>query len=61
MLVELGGRVSLGRFDLGGLDEEELATPARRVVIVEAGDDLQRAQKTIQRSGMAAHSSKFRS
>ena len=49
LLVELGGRVSLGRFDLGGLDEEELVAYPPVAVIVEAGDELQRAQKTIQK------------
>jgi DNA-binding response OmpR family regulator len=49
LLTELGGRVSLGRFDLGGLDEEELLQYPPVAVIVEAGDELQRAQKTIQK------------
>jgi DNA-binding response OmpR family regulator len=49
LLTELGGRVSLGRFDLGGLDEDELSTYPPVAVIVEAGDELQRAQKTIQK------------
>jgi len=49
LLVELGGRVSLGRFDLGGLDNEELVAHPPVAVIVEAGDELQRAQKTIQK------------
>jgi DNA-binding response OmpR family regulator len=49
LLVELGGRVSVGRFDLGGLDEEELVAYPPVAVIVEAGDELQRAQKTIQK------------
>jgi DNA-binding response OmpR family regulator len=47
ILVELGGRVSLGRFDLGGLDFDELAAKPPVAVIVEAGDDIQRAQKAI--------------
>ena len=49
LLVELGGRVSLGRFDLGGLDYDELAAHPPEVVVVEAGDDLVRAQKAIQK------------
>ncbi len=49
LLVELGGRVSLGRFDLGGLALEQLAAQPPAVVVVEAGDDLQRANKTIKR------------
>ncbi|HEY1811649.1 MAG TPA: response regulator transcription factor [Kofleriaceae bacterium] len=39
----------MGRFDLGGLDDEELALHPPTCVIVEAGDDLARAQKSIQK------------
>jgi DNA-binding response OmpR family regulator len=49
LVTELGARVSLGRFDLGGLDLDELARHVPDVVIVEAGDELPRAQKTIQK------------
>jgi DNA-binding response OmpR family regulator len=49
ILAELGGRVSLGRFDLGGLDEDELVLRPPVAVIVEAGDDISRAHKTIQK------------
>jgi DNA-binding response OmpR family regulator len=49
LLVELGARVSVGRFDLGGLDEAELIAHPPEVVVVEAGDDLVRAQKSIQK------------
>jgi DNA-binding response OmpR family regulator len=49
LLSELGCRASLGRFDLGGLDLTELAGRPPNVVIVEAGDDVARAQKTIKR------------
>jgi DNA-binding response OmpR family regulator len=49
ILAELGCRVTLGRFDLGGLDLDELAERPPTVVVVEAGDDLGRAQKTIKR------------
>ena len=49
MLVELGCRVTLGRFDLGGLDLEQIAREPPTVVVVEAGDDLSRAHKTIKR------------
>jgi len=49
-LVELGCRVTLGRFDLGGiLDDESLAKQPPTVVIVEAGDDVVRAQRAIKR------------
>jgi DNA-binding response OmpR family regulator len=49
VLTELGCRVTLGRFDLGGLDFEELAQQSPAVVVVEAGDDVPRAHKTIKR------------
>lgn len=49
LLVELGGRVSMGRFDLGGLDEDDLLNYPPVAVVVEAGDDVQRAQKSIQK------------
>ncbi len=49
LLAELGCRTTLGRFDLGGLDLEALANRPPNVVVVEAGDDVARAQKTIKR------------
>ncbi|CAN5834019.1 hypothetical protein BH11MYX3_BH11MYX3_39460 [soil metagenome] len=49
MLQELGCRTTLGRFDLGGLDLDQLAERPPNVLIVEAGDDLARAQKAIKR------------
>lgn len=49
MLAELGCRATLGRFDLGGLDLEALATQPPTVCVVEAGDDMPRANKTIKR------------
>jgi DNA-binding response OmpR family regulator len=49
VLTDLGCRVSLGRFDLGGLDLDEIAERPSNVVVVEAADDIARAQKTIKR------------
>jgi DNA-binding response OmpR family regulator len=49
LLTELGSRVTLGRFDLGGLDLEALGERPPTVVVVEAGEDVQRGQKTIQK------------
>ena len=49
LLTELGCRVTLGRFDLGGLDMEELAQKPPTVCVVEAGEDVPRAHKTIKR------------
>ena len=48
-LVDLGCRVTLGRFDLGGLDMDEIADRPPAVIIVEAEDDVARAHKTIKR------------
>jgi DNA-binding response OmpR family regulator len=49
LLGDLGCRATLGRFDLGGLDLDAVATKPPNVVVVEAGDDVARAQKTIKR------------
>jgi DNA-binding response OmpR family regulator len=49
LLAELGCRVSIGRFDLGGLDLAALTARAPTVVVVEAGDEVARAQRAIQR------------
>jgi DNA-binding response OmpR family regulator len=48
-LVDLGCRVTQGRFDLGGLDMTALADQPPAVVVVDAGDEVARAQKTIRR------------
>lgn len=47
-LAELGCRVALGRFDLGGLEEGQTERPPD-VVVVEANDDLVRAQRAIKK------------
>lgn len=49
MVGELGCRATLGRFDLGGLDLDAIAEQPPTVVIVEAGEDVARAQKSIKR------------
>ena len=49
ILTELGCRVELGRFDLGGLELEAHAARPPAVIVVEAGDDVTRAHKTIKR------------
>lgn len=49
LLGELGCRATLGRFDLGGLDLDAVGSRPPNVVVVEAGDDVARAQKTIKR------------
>ena len=49
VLADLGCHTVLGRFDLGGLDEEALLRTPPNVVVVEAGDDLVRAQRAIKK------------
>jgi len=49
ILQDLGCRVTSGRFDLGGLDLDDWAARPPNVVIVEAGEDLLRAQRAIKR------------
>lgn len=49
VLADLGCATVLGRFDLGGLDEEALLRTPPNVVVVEAGDDLVRAQRAIKK------------
>ena len=49
MLTELGCRAQVARFDLGGIDLDAVADHPPTVVIVEAGDDMPRAQKSIKR------------
>ncbi|MCX5744348.1 MAG: response regulator transcription factor [Proteobacteria bacterium] len=49
-LGELGCRVTMARFDLGGMGEDAaLASRPPHVIVVEAGDDLPRAQRAIKR------------
>ncbi|HLU66212.1 MAG TPA: response regulator transcription factor [Kofleriaceae bacterium] len=43
ILVDLGCRVTACRFDLGDLDEEEIAGTPPTLVVLDAGDELQRA------------------
>ena len=49
LLAELGCRATLARFDLGGLELDAIAQKPPNVVIVEAGDDVPRANKIIKR------------
>jgi DNA-binding response OmpR family regulator len=54
ILGDLGCRVTTGRFDLGELDEEELARRPPTLVVVDGGDDLDRAARCLRRlSGFA--------
>lgn len=49
LLADLGCRAAVGRFDLGGLDLEALGARPPTLVVVEAADDVARAQKAIKR------------
>jgi DNA-binding response OmpR family regulator len=49
ILTDLGCRVTLGRFDLGDLDEEELIKRPATIAIVDAGDELDRANRCLRR------------
>jgi DNA-binding response OmpR family regulator len=49
VLADLGCTTRLGRFDLGGLDDEDLLRSPPTVVIVDAGDELLRAQRAIKK------------
>jgi DNA-binding response OmpR family regulator len=51
ILGDLGCRVTLGRFDLGDLDEEDLARRPPTIVVVDAGDELERANRCRRRLG----------
>jgi len=49
VLGDLGCAVQVGRFDLGGIDEEDLLRRPANLVVIEAGDDLQRAQRAVKK------------
>jgi DNA-binding response OmpR family regulator len=48
-LRDLGCRVALSRFDFGDLDEEELLTIPPTIVVVDAGDELERANRCLRK------------
>jgi DNA-binding response OmpR family regulator len=51
ILDDLGCRVRVGRFDLGDLDEEELLKTPPTIVVVDAGDELHRANRCRRKLG----------
>ncbi len=51
MLTDLGCRVMLGRFDLGDVDEEDLLERPATIVVVDAGDELDRANRCLRKLG----------
>lgn len=51
ILVDLGCRVTVGRFDVGDLDEEEILKRPPTIVVVVAGDEIDRANRCLRRLG----------
>ena len=49
VLVELGCDVEVGRFDGGGLDEEKLVDHPPTLVVVDAGDEIDRGHRALRR------------
>jgi DNA-binding response OmpR family regulator len=49
VLADLGCGVDLGRFDLGGLDDEALARRPPDLIVVDAGDEVLRAHRAIRK------------
>jgi DNA-binding response OmpR family regulator len=54
ILRDLGCDVTVGRFDVGDLDEEALARAPAGIVIVDAGDELERGARCLKRLGSYA-------
>jgi DNA-binding response OmpR family regulator len=54
LLRDLGCDVVVGRFDVGDLDEEELARAPATIVVVDAGDELERGLRAVKRLGSYA-------
>jgi DNA-binding response OmpR family regulator len=54
ILRDLGCDVTVGRFDVGDLDEEQLARRPPAIVIVDAADELERGQRCLRRLGSYA-------
>lgn len=48
-LADLGCEVIIGRFDVGDLDEEKLVKLPAGIVVVDAGDELERALRAVKR------------
>lgn len=55
ILVELGCRIALARFDLGDLNEEDLLARPPNIVLIEAGDELMRAARCHKRLSSIEH------
>jgi DNA-binding response OmpR family regulator len=51
MLRDLGCDVRAGRFDVGDLSEEDLWKRPATLVVVDAGDELERAQRCVRKLG----------
>lgn len=53
ILLQLGCRVISARFDLGGLDEEQVAEKPPNIVVVDAADELHRGQRALKMLGQS--------
>jgi DNA-binding response OmpR family regulator len=51
MLRDLGCDVRCGRFDLGGLDEDDLHKRPATIVLVDAGDEIERGHRCLRKLG----------
>jgi DNA-binding response OmpR family regulator len=51
MLRDLGCDVRCGRFDMGGLDDDDLHKRPATLVVVDAGDELERGQRCLRKLG----------
>jgi len=54
ILRDLGCHVTIGRFDVGDVDEETLIARPASMVVVDAGDELERAHRCLRRLGTFA-------
>jgi DNA-binding response OmpR family regulator len=54
VLSDLGCQVLVGRLDCGGLDEEELMRRPVTLVVVDAGDEIERGHRALRRLGSFA-------
>jgi hypothetical protein len=51
VLRDLGCNVTVGRFDVGDLDEEDLGRTPTMAVIIDAGEELERASRCLRKLG----------
>src|SRR5687768_6991210 len=54
VLADLGCDVRIGRFDCGELDEEDLVKRPTTIVVVDAGDEIERGHRALRHLGSYA-------